>query len=133
MLIGKPKNFDGSDSKKSKDVSGIACAATSGYPRVCLVADDETQGAQIVILEDGKLIAGDFVRLIDDSFANTPLELDGEGVAYADGFYYVIGSHGRPRHEDGKEDSAEINARVKASSRIFRISFASDSIDSKDR
>ncbi|MGR9079520.1 DUF3616 domain-containing protein (plasmid) [Rhizobium leguminosarum] len=130
-LIGKPKNFDGSDSKKSKDVSGIACAGTSGYPRVCLVADDETQGAQIVILEDGKLIAGDFVRLIDDSFANTPLELDGEGVAFADGFYYVIGSHGRPRHEDGKEDSAEINARVKASSRIFRIRFASDSIDTK--
>src|ERR1700755_1228514 len=72
-LFGKPKNLDGSDSKKSEDVSGIACATTSGFPRVCLVADDETQGAQIVILEEGKLIAGDFVRLIDDSFADKPL------------------------------------------------------------
>jgi hypothetical protein len=130
-LIGKPKNLDGSDSKKSEDVSGIACAAMSGYPRVCLVADDETQGVQIVILEDGKLIAGDFVRLIDDSFGNKALELDAEGVAFAGGFFYVIGSHGRPRHEDGKEDSAEIDARVKASSRIFRIRFAFNSIDIK--
>ncbi|EJB01763.1 Protein of unknown function (DUF3616) [Rhizobium leguminosarum bv. trifolii WSM597] len=130
-LIGKPENLEGSDSKKSKDVSGIACTATSSYPRVCLVADDETQGVQIVILEDGKLIAGDFVRLIDDTFDNTALELDAEGVAFADGFFYVIGSHGRPRHEDGKEDTAEIDARVKASSRIFRIRFASNAIDTK--
>src|SRR5262249_45578227 len=82
-LIGKPENLNGSESKKSKDVSGIACATTTGFPRICLIADDETQGAQIVILEDGKLIAGDFVRLIDDSFAGKPLELDAEGVAFA--------------------------------------------------
>lgn len=128
-LIGKPKNLDGSESKNSKDVSGIACATTTGFPRICLVADDETQGAQIVILEDGKLIAGDFVRLIDDSFAGKPLELDAEGVAFADGFFYVIGSHGRPRHESGADDKAKIDARAKAASQIFRIRFASDSID----
>ena len=130
-LIGKPKNLDGSESKKSEDVSGIACATTSGFPRICLVADDETQGAQIVILEDGKLIAGDFVRLIDDNFAGEPLELDAEGVAFADGFFYVVGSHGRPRHEEGADDAAKIEARAKASSRIFRIRFASNSIDVK--
>ncbi|QWW71366.1 hypothetical protein [Rhizobium sp. WYJ-E13] len=52
------------------------------------MADDETQGVQVVILEDGKLTAGDFVRLIDDSFGNKALELDAEGVAFADGFFY---------------------------------------------
>ncbi|MER9651695.1 DUF3616 domain-containing protein [Mesorhizobium sp. M0199] len=130
-LIGKPKNLDGSESKRSADVSGIACGTTFGFPRVCLLADDETQGVQIVILEDGRMIAGDFVRLIENSFANKPLELDAEGVAYADGFFYVIGSHGRPRHEQDTDDAAKIEARAKASSRIFRIRFASDSIDMK--
>ncbi|WP_348531823.1 MULTISPECIES: DUF3616 domain-containing protein [unclassified Mesorhizobium] len=95
------------------------------------MADDETQGAQIVILEDGKLIAGDFVRLIDDSFAGTPLELDAEGAAFADGFFYIIGSHGRPRHESGVDDNAKIDARAKASSQLFRIRFAPGSIDMK--
>ncbi|MER8817756.1 DUF3616 domain-containing protein [Mesorhizobium sp. M0142] len=129
-LLGKPKE-SGADSKKSEDVSGIACTTTSGFPRICLVADDETQGAQIVILEDGKLIAGDFVRLIEDSFADKPLELDAEGVAFADGSFYVIGSHGRPRHEEGADAAAKIEARARASSRIFCIRFAPDSIDIK--
>jgi hypothetical protein len=112
-------------------LSGIGRATTSGFPRVCLVADDETQGVQIVILEDGRMIADDFVRLIENSFANKPLELDAEGAAYADGFFYVIGSRGRPRHEQGADDAAKIEARAKASSQIFRIRFASDSIDMK--
>lgn len=126
-LIGKLKGLNGG-SKKSKDVSGIACATDTGFPRICLLADDETQGAQIVILEDGKLIAGDFVRLIDDSFEDKPLELDAEGVAFDDGSFYVIGSHGRPRHEPGK-NASKIEARAKASSRVFRIRFPSGSID----
>ncbi|MER9525022.1 DUF3616 domain-containing protein [Mesorhizobium sp. M0292] len=128
-LTGKPKNLEGSESKNSKDVSGIACATESGFPRLCLIADDETQGAQIIILQDGKLIAGDFVRLIDDSFVGKPLELDAEGVAFAGGAFYVIGSHGRPRHESGVDAAAEVEARVMASSEIFRIRFAPDSID----
>lgn len=128
-LIGKPKNLDGTVSKRSEDVSGIACATSSGFPRLCLIVDDETQGAQIVILEDGKLIAGDFVRLIDDSFADKPLELDAEGAAFADNSFYVMGSHGRPRHEEGVDDAAKIEARARASSRIFRIRFAPNSID----
>ncbi|WP_416361694.1 DUF3616 domain-containing protein [Mesorhizobium sp. AR02] len=59
------------------------------------------------------MIAGDFVRLIDNSFANKPLELDAEGVAYADGFFYVISSHGRPRHEQGTDDAAKIKTRAR--------------------
>jgi len=55
-LLGKPKDAAGLESKKSEDVSGIACAA-SGFPRLCLIVDDETQGAQIVIVNDGDLIA----------------------------------------------------------------------------
>ena len=80
-LLGKPKDLAGADSKKSEDVSGIACATTTGFPRICLVADDETQGAQIVVLKDGELIAGDFIRLIDNAHNGKAVELDAEGVA----------------------------------------------------
>jgi hypothetical protein len=46
-LLGK--SAGPSDFEKSEDVSGIACDRSSGFPRLCLVADDETQGTQIVI------------------------------------------------------------------------------------
>jgi hypothetical protein len=123
-LLGEPKALDTTDAKKSEDVSGIACATSSGFPRLCLVVDDETQGAQIVIVDDGELLAGDFIRLIYDRHDDKLLELDAEGVAYAEGFFYVIGSHGRPRHESGKE--AKNIAKAEASRRVFRIRFAAD-------
>ena len=42
------------------------------------------------------MIAGDTIPLIDHSFDGKALKLDGEGIAYADGFFYVMGSHGYP-------------------------------------
>lgn len=110
-LIGK--------AKKSEDVSGIACTTTSGFPRSCLVIDDNLQDAQFVMLQDGKIIVGRRVPLIEDMEDGEPLELDGEGVAYADGFFYVIGSHGRPRNET--KDDPSSTARLAASSQIVRI------------
>ena len=59
---------------KSPDASGIACDRSSGFPRLCLVADDETQGAQIVILKDEKLVAGDFIKLTNAQHDGKPLE-----------------------------------------------------------
>ena len=124
-LVGKVK--DG-ELKKSKDVSGIACAGDPGmYPRICLLVDDETQGAQVVILHKDHLVAGDFIPLITDSFKDEkdgfkdkPLELDAEGVAYADSYFYVIGSYGRPRHAD-VPDEAKSNAKAAATRHVFRI------------
>ena len=117
---GKPKN-DGSGSEPSKDVSGIACAAVNGFPRVCLLVDDETQGAQIAILKDHELVAGTFVRLIDDVHDGKLIELDAEGVAYADQAFYVVGSHGRPRHESDETKEAKNRAKAAASRRVIRI------------
>ena len=54
----------GKDQKKSKDISGIACLS-AGLPRTCLVIDDEAQFAQVVIVQDGALLAGDTIRLVD--------------------------------------------------------------------
>jgi hypothetical protein len=115
------------DPKKSEDVSGVACAMTD-LPRVCIIVDDETQGAQVVILKNGELVAGDFIRLISTVFEDAPLELDAEGVTYADGVYYVIGSHGRPRHADGNKEVRNV-ARAEATRHVFRIALSSDAVD----
>ncbi|AWN38190.1 DUF3616 domain-containing protein [Methylobacterium radiodurans] len=130
-LYGEPdqnRPEDTAASDKADDVSGIACATDSGFPRVCLVADDESQGAQIVILRDGALRAGSFIRLIDAAHEGVPLELDAEGVAYADGAFYVIGSHGRPRRAAGKPEAGTV-ARAEATRQLFRIRFDPAAVD----
>lgn len=127
-LVGKVK--DG-EFKKSEDVSGLACAGDdSVYPRICLLVDDESQGAQVVILHEDHLVAGDFIRLIDSSFKGKPLELDAEGVAYADGSFYVIGSHGRPRHGDPTEEEMNM-ARAAATRHVFRVQFDATAVGSE--
>ncbi|XYD06801.1 DUF3616 domain-containing protein [Methylobacterium sp. NMS12] len=135
-LLGKPDAASG-EFKKSKNVSGIACIEPNGFPRHCLVIDDEQQGAQIVILEDGRLIAGDRISLVSDTFKGEPLELDGEGVAFAAGSFYVVGSHGHPRDKkqklDPKRDGDEISAKIQTSSRILRIPIGAEQIDAKGR
>jgi hypothetical protein len=111
--------------EKSTDISGMACSTAEGFPRSCLVIDDNLQSAQFVVVRRGKLVAGDLVRLISNSYKGKPLELDGEGVAYADGYYYVMGSHGYPRDKEHKldpiRDSDKIKARIAASSQIVRV------------
>jgi hypothetical protein len=116
----------GKDGDKSENVSGIACTTFSALPRSCLVIDDEMQAAQFVTVDEGELRAGDTTRrLIDDRFDDKPLELDGEAVAYADGWFYVIGSHGHPRDKhhrlDPIRDRAKIAARIAASSQVIRL------------
>jgi len=120
----------GEDDKKSEDVSGIACRASTSFPRACLVIDDNVQDAQLVTLEDGTIHVGDQINLIDNTYKkNTKtkkLELDGEGVAFANGHFYVIGSHGHPRDRrnrlDPMKDREEIAAKIAASSQVIRIS-----------
>jgi hypothetical protein len=124
-LQGKMK--DG-EPEKSQDVSGIACAPGT-LPRVCLVVDDETQGAQVVILQQDMLVAGDFIPLIEGEYDGKRLELDAEGVAYADGAFYVTGSQGRPRHEDDAAAEAKNAAKAAATRKVFRIALSADAVD----
>jgi hypothetical protein len=115
----------GKDGKASKDISGIACATPEGFPRFCLVIDDNMQEAQFVELNDGEVVARKTIALMGDESVGKALNLDGEGVAYADGFYYVMGSHGHPRdtaHKlDSQRDAAKIAAAIAASSQIVRF------------
>jgi hypothetical protein len=123
--------LQGKNNKKSENVSGIACTTAQGFPRACVVIDDNGQAAQFVTVKDGEIVAGHMIPLIDNSFEGKTLELDGEGVAYADGFFYVIGSHGHPRDShrklDPDRDAAKIAARIAASSQLVRFRSDGDS------
>jgi len=111
----------------AENVSGIACATDIGFPRNCLLIDDETQGAQWVTVTDGKIAAGKYERLITNTFGpeQKKVELDGEAVAMHAGKFYVAGSHGHPRDSnnklDDKKDAEEISARISANSQLFEI------------
>jgi hypothetical protein len=124
----------GKDDEPSEDVSGIACTTSKGFPRSCLVIDDNLQKAQFVKLRDGRLVPGDTIKLIRNKFKKKKLELDGEGIAFSKGFYYVIGSHGHPRDSEKKldpvDDRDKIDARIKAGSQIVRFR-AKDGADAK--
>lgn len=132
-LYGKPKKSGEPAGDRAEDISGLACAPPSGQGRVCLMVDDESQGAQIVILEKGRLVAGTPIRLITDTFDGKPVELDPEGVAFAgrtlqDGAFYVTGSHGRPRRESDQEEPKN-QAKARASMRVFKVRFPAGSVD----
>ena len=131
-LIGEPKKDDPAERKKASDVSGIACIPGPGLPQVCLVVDDEVEHAQVLLLEDGRLRAGDCITLSGDCKATRVLEIDAEGVAYAGGAFYVIGSHGRPRNNDGNMSDAAVAERLKAASALYTVRLADGSVDLDD-
>lgn len=130
-LQGKRDKDDHDKIKHAQDVSGIACNSESGFPRQCVVIDDETQRAQVVIVHDDKIVAGQPIQLISHSFNGEPVELDGEGVAYEDGYFYVIGSHGSPR--DSKIVGDERDARIAANSQLLRFRIDKDDITKDGR
>lgn len=126
-VAGKVKN---GKAAVSKDVSGLACGPPRNGARICLIVDDETQGAQVAILEEGVLRAGGEVPLIDARLGKKLIELDAEAVAWDGDAFYVVGSHGRPRHEDLTK-AAEDDAKALASKHIFRLRFSPGAIDTK--
>lgn len=115
--------------EKAENVSGIACAPAAALPRLCLVVDDETQGAQIVLLHKDSLIAGEFIPLSQARFKGKPVELDAEAVAHDGRYFYVAGSHGRPRHELDADEQRENIAKAEASRFIFRIALQPSQVD----
>lgn len=109
------------EGKVAVDISGVACApAAADGMRRCVLVNDEDRSAQTASLDrSGKLIVGPKIPLVGRSApAGTPgapvvrhcrdgaapfRDLDGEGVAYATPFFYVIGSHACSRNGKGRD------------------------------
>jgi Protein of unknown function (DUF3616) len=115
--------------KPSKQISGLACApATGSGVRTCLAIDDEGRNAQFFTFDGTEMKpAEELTTLIDDDTETTALgkppkvtectkvafsDLDGEGVAYAASYFYVVGSHGCGRKHGTFSASSFVTARI---------------------
>jgi uncharacterized protein DUF3616 len=123
--------LDGEKEDKPRGISGIACLPAAGaVPRRCLVVNDERRKAQLVTIENNKMAPGKDVGLIGKDESESTLgqkpnvttcpggpddfdDLDGEGVAYAAPYFYVVGSHGCSRNKGKFKLSSFILARVR--------------------
>jgi hypothetical protein len=125
--VTAPFTDDGGD--VAMNISGLACMPSDAASSTCLVIDDQGRFAQIAVISDGQVIAGARLALIGrkpsrDTVGQPPAEigcsdgerkfrdLDGEAVAYAAPFFYVVGSHGCSRHSNKFRSSSFILARI---------------------
>lgn len=128
LLGEKRKHEDGY--KKAKDVSGIACLPGASEPRRCLLVNDQNTQAQFVTIRGRAITPGEPVPLLGEAPSPATLglpparhdcsagtvafgDLDGEGVAYAAPYLYVVGSHGCSRGDKQFSLSSFILARVR--------------------
>lgn len=115
------------------DLSGAACDPAG----TCLAINDQSRFAQFFVIDGTRIAAGAEAPLIGkaedpatlgtkpatepDAPATSCLsqdaafaDLDGEGAAYAEPYFYVVGSHGCSRKHNAFIGSAFILARVRA-------------------
>lgn len=96
------------------NLSGAACAPPPLRSAVCLIVNDEKKYAQLFRIDGRTLRPGAVIRLTGQDQRGDP---DAEGAAFADGYFWVIGSHGRTRHGDEAGDSRFVVLRVAADRR----------------
>jgi hypothetical protein len=128
------KNRDDDDEKVAEDLSGAACAPSG----ICLAINDQSRFAQPFTIDKesggdgkGRIRAGEPVTIIGKNPSAATLgaapavdscpgekddfrDLDGEGVAYAAPYFYIVGSHGCTRKDGDFLLSSFILARLRA-------------------
>jgi hypothetical protein len=125
--VSKP--FTNDRGHVAMDISGVACMPSDAARSPCVVIDDQGRFAQVASLENGRIAAGARLPLVGveaskDTLGQPPSragcsggvgkykDLDGEAVAYASPFFYVVGSHGCGRHSGKYRSSSFILARI---------------------
>ena len=114
--------------KAAQDVSGLACMPVANGAQRCLLINDEGAFAQFASIAENRITPGSTLPIIGTQAAPDTLgqppqgicrtagrfaELDGEAVAYADGAFYVAGSHGCSRNKGEFRLSAFHLARIR--------------------
>lgn len=114
--------------KPARDVSGLACMPAANGAQRCLLINDEGSFAQFASIAENRITPGATLPIIGaeaspDTLGQPPqgickaagrfAELDGEAIAYADGAFYVSGSHGCSRQRGEFRLSAFHLARIK--------------------
>ncbi|AIQ93198.1 DUF3616 domain-containing protein [Methylobacterium oryzae] len=129
--LGTVEALAGEDENEPEGVSGIACRPATGLGRTCLLINDESQAAQVVQIKDGVIIPGETIPIVGDAPSTETLgraprvtscpkkdaggfdESDGEGVAFSDPYFYVVGSHGCSRKKGKFKLSSFLVARIR--------------------
>ncbi|MEN5082728.1 DUF3616 domain-containing protein [Bosea sp. TWI1241] len=123
-------DFSGSKAggKPAVDLSGLACMPAATGTLRCLVINDEGSFAQFASIAENRVKPGATVPLIGDEASDATLgtpprdlcrapgpfaEFDGEAVTYAEGAFYIAGSHGCSRRKGEFRLSAFHLARLK--------------------
>lgn len=114
--------------KPARDVSGLACMPAANGTQRCLLINDEGSFAQFARIAENRITPDATLPIIGadaspDTLGQPPqgickmpgrfAELDGEAVAYADGAFYVAGSHGCSRKKGEFRLSSFHLARIK--------------------
>ena len=114
--------------KAATDISGLACMPLANGTQRCLLINDEGAFAQFAQIAENRITPGATLPIIglapsSETLGSPPAaickavgafaELDGEAVAYADGAFYVAGSHGCSRKKGEFRLSAFHLARIK--------------------
>lgn len=139
----KGGEFREGKNKVAKNLSGLACKdKMDGEKRHCLVVNDEDKFAQFATIEKNTVRPGRIVPLIGSDPSPATLgsppnitcgtkdgfkDLDGEGVAYAKGYFYVAGSHGCSRKGHKLRLASFILARFKVDDKGEPVGIPSDS------
>jgi hypothetical protein len=122
-LAGKKVDWE------ARDISGIACIDPPGSTTLrCLVVNDENHSAQFVTISGRKIVVGSQIRLVGNEPDTATVgvkpevscpggkgefgEFDGEGVAYSEGHFYVVGSHACSRKKGKFRLSSFLLARI---------------------
>jgi hypothetical protein len=137
--------LDGEKEDDPRGISGIACLSSSTGPRRCLVVNDERRKAQFVTIENGRMTPGRDVTLIEKGPSNATVgqrpaattcgkkeefdDLDGEGVAYAAPYFYVVGSHGCSRNRGKFLLSSFILARIEVDAESRPVKAGDDAVE----
>jgi hypothetical protein len=102
-------------SKARMNISGAACADLSTTQ--CLLVNDETNTAQFFsILKETIAPAREVLLLPTKDEEGALDEVDAEGVAYDDGYFYIVGSHGAGRNKGKVQRSRFFFFRIPAQS-----------------
>ncbi|CAH1671666.1 conserved exported hypothetical protein [Hyphomicrobiales bacterium] len=114
--------------KPARDVSGLACMPVANGAQRCLLINDEGAFAQFARIAENRITPGASLPIIGAEASPETLgqppqgickapgrfaELDGEAVAYADGAFYLAGSHGCSRNKGEFRLSAFHLARIR--------------------
>jgi hypothetical protein len=109
----------GKDASGRQNLSGAACAPTQPPPTSCLAVNDQKKYAQFFSVRSDSIVPGAVIRLLGDNADGDP---DAESVAFHDGYFYVVGSHGVSR-KTAKENSSFLVFRFKVNAQTGKPDF----------